>query len=218
MPQKKNPSVVELVTLSSSECIGALVTITTSLNGIEYGNTGERARLQPYILDLAGGSTKVMTGFATTIRPMKQRMLSLTTEGFSTMTELADTLARITDISFRQAHEIVAHTVLRAIAEGKTADQITADMVQESAVESLGKKLNITDEEILLAINPTENVKRRNVIGGPAPQEVQRMIVDMWEKIRSQEARLKERLESLEGAREKLEKAETGITRSAVQG
>ncbi|UCC99810.1 MAG: argininosuccinate lyase, partial [Phycisphaerales bacterium] len=92
MPQKKNPSVVEVITLSSSECIGALVTTMTSLNGMEYGNSGERAMLQPYILDLASGSTKVMAGFTSTVRPMKQRMLLLSKEGFSTMTELADTL------------------------------------------------------------------------------------------------------------------------------
>jgi argininosuccinate lyase len=217
MPQKKNPGVVEVITLSSSECIGALVTIMSSLNGMEYGNSGERARLQPYILDLALGSTKVMAGFAATIRPMKQKMLLLATEGFSTTTELADTLVRGSDISFRQAHEIVAQTVLRAIAEGKTADQITAEMVQESAVESMGKKLNITDEELLLALNPTENVKRRNVIGGPAPTEVQRMIEDRWEKIRSQEAGLKERRGYLESSHETLEKAEAEIAQSVTQ-
>jgi argininosuccinate lyase len=184
---------------------------------MEYGNSGERARLQPYILDLASGSTKVMAGFATTIRPMKQKMLLLATEGFSTTTELADTLVRGSDISFRQAHEIVAQTVLRAIAEGKTADQITAEMVQESAVESTGKKLNITGEELLLALNPTENVKRRNVIGGPAPTEVQRMIEDRWEKIRSQEAGLEERRGHLESSHETLEKAEAEITQSVTQ-
>jgi argininosuccinate lyase len=217
MPQKKNPSVVEIITLSSSECIGALVTIMSSLNGMEYGFSLESARLPPYILELALGSTKVMAGFATTIRPMEPKMVQLTTEGFSTMTELADTVVRVTDISFRQAHEVVAHTVLSAMAEGKTANQITADMVQEAAVESIGEKLNIADEDILLAINPIENVKRRSVIGGPAPQEVQRMIEDRWEKIRIQEVRLKERLEGLKNAREKLEKAEA-IIQSEVQG
>jgi argininosuccinate lyase len=216
MPQKKNPLVVEHITLSSSECIGALVTIMSSLNGMEYGFSLESARLSPYILDLALGSTKVMAGFAATVRPMEARMLQLATEGFSPTTELADTLVRATDISFRQAHDVVAHTVLRAIAEGKTANQITADMVQDAAVESIGEKLNITDEDILLALDPTENVKRRSIVGGPAPQEVQRAIEDRWQKIRSQEARLMERLEGVKNAREKLKEAEA-IILSEVQ-
>jgi argininosuccinate lyase len=216
MPQKKNPLVVEHITLSSSECIGALVTIMSSLNGMEYGFSLESARLSPYILDLALGSTKVMAGFAATVRPMEARMLQLATEGFSPTTELADTLVRATDISFRQAHDVVAHTVLRAIAEGKTANQITADMVQDAAVESIGEKLNITDEDILLALDPTENVKRRSIVGGPAPQEVQRAIEDRWQKIRSQEARLMERLEGIKNAREKLKEAEA-IILSEVQ-
>jgi argininosuccinate lyase len=216
MPQKKNPGVVEVITLSGSECIGALVAIMSSLNGMEYGNSGERARLQPYVLDLAVGGTEVMAGFASTVRPMKEEMLLLATDGFSTMTELADTLVRVSNISFRQAHEIIAHTVLRAIAEGKTGGQITAEMVQEAAVESVGEKLSITDEDIRLAIDPAENVKRRSVIGGPAPKEVQRMIEDTWEKIRSQEARLKARLENLKSTHEELEQAETKIIQSVV--
>jgi argininosuccinate lyase len=207
---------VEAITASSSESLGALVAIVSSMNGIEYTNTGERVRLQPHILDLALGSTEVMAGFTATVRPMKERMLSLTTEGFSTTTELADTLVRRTGISFRQAHEIVAHAVLKAIAGGKTADQITADMIQEAALESMGERLDITSEDILLALNPTENVARRDVIGGPAPRQLQRAIEDQWEKISSQEARLNERRERLESANAKLDEAETRILRSGL--
>lgn len=216
MPQKKNPSAVEAITASSSESLGALVAIVSSLNGIEYTNTSERVRLQPHILDLALGSTEVMAGFTATVRPMKERMLSLTVEGFSTTTELADTLVRRTGISFRQAHDIVAHAVLKAIAEGKTADQITADMIQEAALESMGERLDITSEDVLSAMNPTENVARRDVIGGPAPLQVKRAIENQWEKISRQEARLNGRLESLKSAYESLEKAETRILRSGT--
>ncbi len=214
MPQKKNPSAVETITASSSESLGALVAIVSSLNGIEYTNTSERVRLQPHILDLALGSTDVMAGFTATVRPMKERMLALATEGFSTTTELADTLVRKTGISFRQAHDIVAHAVLAAIAGGQTADQITADMIQEAALESMGERIDITSEDIRSAMNPTENVARRDVIGGPAPRQVQTAIENQWEKISSQEARLNERLESLESAHESLEKAEAQILRS----
>jgi argininosuccinate lyase len=214
MPQKKNPSVAEAVNLSSSECLGALVTTMSSLNGIEYGNSGERARLQPDIVSLTIASTNVMSGFTATIQPMKQRMLLLASQGFSTMTELADTLVRVANISFREAHEIVAQTVLRAIDEGKTADQITAEMVHESAIEVMGEKLNIADEDLLAAIDPVENVERRSLIGGPAPKEVQRMIESRWETIRNQEDRLQARLGDLESAREKLERAEAAILQS----
>lgn len=217
MPQKKNPGIAEAITLSSSECIGELVTIMSSLTGIEYSNSGERSRLRPYIVELAIGSTKVMAGFTATIRPMKQRMRLLATTGFSTMTELADTIVRNSDVSFREAHEIVAHTVLKAIAEGMTADQITAEMVQESAVHTMGQRLNITDEDILSSIDPVENVKRRNVIGGPAPEAVQIAIEGRREKIRGQEARLKDRLGYLTNAQERLEQAEASIKQSTAQ-
>jgi argininosuccinate lyase len=211
MPQKKNPTPLELTRLSANECLGAFVGILSSLNGGEYQFFLGRGVLEPHYIDITVGATKVMAGVVSTMKPSRERMLLYATEGFSTMTELADTLVRNCNISFREAHDIIAQTVLRAVAEGKTANQITADMIQKSAIESIGKKLNISDSEILAAINPTENVLRRNVIGGPAPQAVQQMIDIMSKEISSAEIRHKKRVENIKLAYDKLQKAEASI-------
>ena len=211
MPQKKNPTPLELTRLSANECLGAFVGILSSLNGGEYQFFLGRGVLEPHYIDITVGATKVMAGVASTMQPSKERMLMFSTEGFATMTELADTLVRNSNISFREAHDIIAQTVLRAVAEGKTANQITADMIQKAAVESIGKKLNISDKEILAAINPTENVMRRNVIGGPAPNAVQQMIDEMSKEISGEEARHKMRLENIKASYGKIEAAEAKI-------
>jgi argininosuccinate lyase len=214
MPQKKNPKPLELVKLSANESLGTFVSILSSLNGMEYGFSLERKILDPYIVDITVTSTRAMAGLVSTISPLKERMLFLASKGFSTMTELADILVRNCRISFREAHEVIAQTVMRAIAEGKTADQITADLVQQSALEVMGKEVFISNEDILSALDPTENVKKRDVVGGPAPKAVQNMIDSAWKKIRSQEASHKARLRKLESAHKRLEKAECEIAES----
>jgi argininosuccinate lyase len=85
--------------------------------------------LEPVTIDTAVGATRVMAGVVLTLTPMREKMLSYA-RGFSTMTELADTLVRNHGLSFRQAHDVIASTTSRAISEGKMVDQITIEMVR----------------------------------------------------------------------------------------
>jgi len=211
MPQKKNPSSLEMVKLYAAESIGVLTTTTTSVKGVSYTNVGDRAMIEPTAIETAIGCTKVMAGVVSTLIPIKEKMLTLASKGFSTMTELADTLVRSCGISFRQAHDIIGETTSKAIAEGRTADQITTKMIEESALKGVGRRLELPEEALRSAIDPTENVKRRRSIGGPAPDEVKRMVDDGWKKIGAKEAGHKERLAKLEKAYEELRTAENEI-------
>jgi len=211
MPQKKNPSCLEMVKLFAAESIGTLATTISSIKGIAYTNIGDRAVVEPMMVDVAIGSSKVMAGVVSTLSPMKDVMLMRASKGFSTMTELADTLVRDYDISFRQAHDIIAATTSKAISEGRTADQITAEMIEEAALESIGRKLGVSRHDLRLAIDPVENIKRRKTIGGPAPEEVKRMIADRWKKVDAEIFRHKERLKRLDEAYGELGRAESNI-------
>ena len=213
MPQKKNPSSLEAVKLYAAEAIGVLTTTTASVKGASYTNIGDRAMIEPTAIETAIGSTKVMAGVVSTLVPMKEKMLSLASKGFSTMTELADTLVRSYGISFRQAHDIIGETTSKAISEGKTADQITVEMIEEAVQKSIGRRLKLPKEALRSALDPTENVKRRKGIGGPAPEETKRMIEDRQKKTENNEASHRERQAKLEKAYKELRKAEDGITK-----
>jgi len=214
MPQKKNPSSLEMVKGFAAESIGALMMTMSSIKGVAYAHVGDRIPLEPVTIDVAVGSTKVMAGVVSTLTPMKEVMESKVSEGFSTMTELADTLVRAHATSFRQAHDVIASTTSRAISEGKTAEQITVEMIEEAALESMGRKLRMSEEELRLATDPFENVKRRNVVGGPAPEEVKRMIDDRRVKVESEEFRREGRQRRLEKVYQELRRAEKTIARA----
>lgn len=215
MPQKKNPSALEAVRNNASQSLGALVAVISSANGAEYQNTGARVGLSPENFDMLYGNTKIMAGVVRTMVPQRERMLTLATEGYSTMAELADTIVRHSDLSFREAHEIVAHIVMSAISQGKTANQITEKMLQEAAVEQTGKRLNISAKVLRQALDPKDNVLKRNHVGGPAPAAVQQAIAQLSNEVGAQEERLEQRYARLKAAADKLDGAEAAMIASS---
>ncbi|MEM2920889.1 MAG: argininosuccinate lyase [Candidatus Bathyarchaeia archaeon] len=211
MPQKKNPSSLEMVKRFAAESIGVLVAAVTSVKGTSYTNIQDREGIEPVMFDTVAGCTSIMAGVVSTLIPLKENMLLKARKGFSTMTEVADMLVRSFGLTFRQAHDLIAEVTLKSISEGKAADQILPEMVEEAALTCLGKKLVISEESLKAATDPVENVKRRRNLGGPAPDEVGRMIMDRWKKINAEESRHIKRLEALETAYNALAEAEKRI-------
>jgi argininosuccinate lyase len=211
MPQKKNPSSLEMIKGFTAESIGALMNVASSVKGVAYTNIGDRMALDPLIIGTTIGCSNVMSGVIATLEPIKETMMSKVTKGFSTMTELTDTLVRNHGISFRQAHDIIANVTSKVFSEGKTAGDITINMVNDASLTSIGKRLEILEKELRLATDPFENVKRRSVTGGPAPKEVERMIHDRLQKINDMEIMHKARQKKLEDAYEILNEKEKTI-------
>ena len=211
MPQKKNPSSLELVKKSASEVMGALVMALTSVKGASYTNVQDRAVLEPVTIETVSGCTKVMAGVVSTLVPLREIMLLRARQGFSSMTDLADALVRSHGLTFRQAHEIIAGVASEAIALHRRPEELTVGMIEEAAAKHLGKELRMDEEELRSAVDPVENVKRRNGIGGPAPEEVRRMIEARKILILQEEESRRRRLKRIQEAAIALEKAEAAI-------
>jgi len=208
MPQKKNPLILESVKGYAAEAIGGLVSTVASVKGVSYSNTSDRVLLEPVSLDTAVGGTRVMAGVVSTMTPMKDVMLERLREGYSTATDLADALVRLHGISFRQAHDVVVDVITESLARGRRAAEITPGMVAESSEKVVGRRLEISDEELRSAIDPVQNLLRRSSVGGPAPDSVRSMIRDRRERIMAQEERHHRRVDRLKKAYDELAGAE----------
>jgi argininosuccinate lyase len=211
MPQKKNPLILESVKGYAAEAIGSLVSTVASVKGVSYSNTSDRVLLEPVSLDTAVGGTRVMAGVVSTMTPMKDVMLERLREGFSTTTDLADTLVRLHGVSFRQAHDVVVDVILKALAEGKKAEEISTDMVAGSSEKVVGRRLEVSEEEIRSAVDPVQNLARRSSVGGPAPGSVEKMIRGRLATIAAQEVRHRERVDKLRRAYDALAMAEKSL-------
>ncbi len=208
MPQKKNPLILEQVKSYSAEAIGATVSTMASMKGVSYTNTVDRVMLEPVIIDTAVGSSFVMAGVVETIRPIRKNMMKRLSEGFSTMTDLADTLVRHYRISFRQAHDIIVHVTVESLRNGILAENITSEMIEKASTEIVGKALEVPEESLQQALNPVQNVNRRNGIGMPAPESVRAMIQSQRNRVNDEETRHNARLNKLNRANDRLVEAE----------
>ena len=211
MPQKKNPLILEQVKSYSAEAIGATVSTMASMKGVSYTNTVDRVMLEPIIIDTAIGSSFVMAGVVDTIRPNRKNMMKRLSEGFSTMTDLADTLVRLYRVSFRQAHNIIVHVTLESLRKGVLAENITSEMIEKASTEIVGKALKVPEESLQQALNPMLNVTRRNGIGMPAPESVRAMIQSQRDRVKDEERHHNTRLDKLKRAHDKLVEAENKL-------
>lgn len=207
MPQKKNPLILEQVKSYSAESLGAMVSIMTSMNGTSYTNIQDRVMLEPKVIDTVVGSTKVMAGVVETIIPMEVNMLDKIKNGFSTMTDLTDTLVRLYGTSFRQAHDIIVHVTLEAMQKGLKACEITPTMIEKASELVMAEKITIQREDLESSIDPSLNVYRRKVQGGPSPESVKAMILLQREQVKDEKNRQDVRKKAIQRAKIKLSQA-----------
>ena len=182
MPQKKNPDVAEVARSKCAIVNGELVTILTILKAIPYTYNRDLQEITPHLwnaCDVAFDTLKIVNHMLLTVTFNTERCLELAGANFATATDLADIMVRERKIPFRTAHQIVGRIVNEAVAEGVNPSEIDGAYVDNVAEELGFEKLGLDDELIHNALNPIENVKIRNVPGGPSPEMVQLAIDNM---------------------------------------
>jgi argininosuccinate lyase len=127
----------------------------------------------------------------------RARMAQRARQGFLTVTELADTLARHEGLSFREAHELVAGAVQ---ASGLNDDSAAI----ARALRRIRPALALTDAEIERALDPEHFIRIRNIPGGPAPERTREALARALQEQRRIEAWMEEKAEHLKAARRSL--------------
>ena len=175
MPQKKNPDTAELMRGKSGTVVGSLMSLLTICKGLPLSYNRDLQEATPHIIKSAGtaaASVRMMSGIMETLTVREEVMKNQSASGFTTATELADTMVREAGIPFRTAHQIVG-TLSRS---EKTPTLKDIDSVSS---QLLGYKLSdkgLTAKSVAEALDPVSNVQRRAVIGGPAPDRIEKDI------------------------------------------
>ncbi|MGZ7108453.1 MAG: argininosuccinate lyase [Methanobacterium sp.] len=176
MPQKKNPDVAEVARAKSSILLGELMTIMTILKALPYSYNRDLQELTPHLwnsVDHTKSILSVMPGMLTTLSINKERAAQLAKSNFATATELADILVREKDMPFRTAHKIVGRMVTEALENDVSLEEIDSKFMDNVSNEVIGKSVHLDDNLIRMALDPFENIKARDVTGGPSPQAVE---------------------------------------------
>ena len=189
MPQKKNPDTAELVRGKSGVAIGSLMSLLSICKALPLSYNRDLQEATPNIwrsIETTRAAVRIMAGMVGTMKVNIDMMAEQSVAGFTTATELADTLVRVTGVPFRTAHQIVG--VLARGSGEPTLGEI--DAVAHSVIGGSLSGRGLTEEMVREALDPTANIKKRNVTGGPAPDEVRRSINSQMAKLGKDEQEL----------------------------
>ncbi len=206
MPQKKNPDILELIRGRSGTVIGHMVAAFTIVKGLPYSYNSDLQEVTPQLLrsfEISRSSVRIMTGAVGTLKINKEEMARKSAMGFTTATEIADTIVRATGLPFRTAHGIVGR-----LARGD-GDPSLAD-VDRASMDMIGKKLSrmgLTEKALDEAKDPLKNVRRRSILGGPARSTVTKRIAAEKERLKADE-------KAASGLEKKLARAEGDLAKA----
>jgi argininosuccinate lyase len=217
MPQKRNPVSIEHMRSLLSSCVGLTQTVLSMIHNTPFGDIVDTEDdMQPYAwksLAVLESIYRLLGNVIATLTINKEVLEARAEESFSTVTELADTLVREEQLSFRTAHTIVSSVVRKALELGNSKRYLSLELLNDSALEVIGRKLKINEESLTLALNPKHFVKVREIIGGPNPSEVGRALNGQAQRLDNEKAWLDSKRSSIHNAHEKVERALNKITK-----
>lgn len=182
MPQKKNPAALEHLKAEAAQVTGYLMATLSCSKNTAFADVGDGVSAVNDPVTSAAVKThlalRLMADVLGAITAAPERMRHFAEIGFGTATELADVIVRETGLSFRMAHNIVATVVSEAIEAGRVATAITSADLDRAAQALFGRTLEISADAVRAALDPSENVRRRTVTGGPAPGNMRRMLAE----------------------------------------
>jgi argininosuccinate lyase len=204
MPQKKNPDTAELARGKTGSVLGSLMAALSICKGLPMSYNRDLQEVTPHLwraLDWARSTVRIMDGCVSSLKFNLPRLETSSGAGFSTATEIADSLVRITGMPFRTAHSIVG----RIAASGKRPDLAELDGISLDLAGFRASERSFSEADLERALDPRSNVALRANTGGPATVETRRMIEDRWARIAAEEERLAERRALTEKALGELE-------------
>ena len=177
MPQKKNPDVPELVRGKTGRVNGNLVSLLTLMKSqpLAYNKDNQEDK-EPLFdtLDTVLGSLRAFADMVPAIECKHANMYAAAKQGFSTATDLADYLVR-KGLPFRDAHEVVGSAVAAALKKQRD--------LSELSLEELRGFSQMIDEDVFEVLTLEGSVAARNHIGGTAPEQVRKAVLDAKKRV-----------------------------------
>ena len=204
MPQKQNPGVIMSARAKASDVVAASHWMTLRAHNVNTGMTDYKdawtqARNFLYTVELLEQTVRVMKS----LRLNPARALEELRGDWTTTSELADTLQRVSKVPFRVGHAFATAVVNKAREKGWRPDQFPyeeAVPLYAAAAARMGVQpatLPLSAAQFRQALSHEEMVRTRVGIGGPQPAEVQRQLQAARQSLKQDEAWLQQRLAAL---------------------
>lgn len=176
MPQKKNPYSLAFVRGVAREMIGRMVSVA-ALQMTPSGQIDNRIFAYgdvPRALEQTEQAVKLLSGTVAGLAINGEMLAQRAGQGYSGATDLAEFIMLAAGLDTHTAHRIVGQAVRLA---APASQPFTPELLDQAAQNVMGRRLNLTVEQIAAATEPWAIVQTRSGVGGAAPQSVQAMIV-----------------------------------------
>jgi len=171
MPQKKNPDPAELIRGRAGKNFGSLQAMLTTMKGLPlsyYKDMQEDKALVFNSYDTLLESVIIANELIKNLKPNKERMFSLSNEGYTTATDFADYLVQNNNLSFREAYKISAKLVNYAEKNKKKLNQLNFNEVK--------KMKSDLDKNVMKVFNVRNSVNFKTSYGGTSTKNIKKMI------------------------------------------
>ena len=171
MPQKKNPDPAELIRGRAGKNFGSLQAMLTIMKGLPlsyYKDMQDDKSLIFSSYDTLLESIIITNELIKTLKPNKERMLTLSNEGYTTSTDFADYLVQNNKLSFREAYKISARLVNYAEKKKKKLNELNFNEVKK-----IEKNLN---KSVMKIFDVKNAVNLKSSYGGPSTKNIKKMI------------------------------------------
>lgn len=175
MPQKKNPDITELIRGKTGRVYGSLMGMLTVMKGTPLAYNKDMQEDKELVfdaIDTVNLSLSTIDPLIKTMTVLKENMKAAAEKGFINATDCSDYLVE-KGLPFRDAYKVVGNIVKYCIENNTTLEKLDL---------SVYKQFNpVFEQDVYQAIDLINCVNKRNVIGGPAKEQVEKQI-DLVEK------------------------------------
>lgn len=175
MPQKKNPDITELIRGKTGRVYGSLMGMLTVMKGTPLAYNKDMQEDKELVfdaIDTVNLSLSTIDPLIKTMTVLKENMKAAAEKGFINATDCSDYLVE-KGLPFRDAYKVVGNIVKYCIENNTTLEKLDL---------SVYKQFNpVFEQDVYQAIDLINCVNKRNVIGGPAKEQVEKQ-KDLVEK------------------------------------
>jgi len=212
MPQKRNPVALEHARGIGSKALGQATAIVMSVHNTPFGDiVDSEDDLQPLVTQMFTDAARAVSLVAAALKGATfntEALAARASQGWITVTELADTLTRDHGLPFKTAHRISAKLV---DAASRNPDTPHATLLKQISSEVGGREIVYTDAQLAEVLSPARFVRVRTTRGGPAPSETARASAVSATTLAGDEQWLRDAREKLQRASEELRRASSAL-------
>ena len=213
MPQKKNPDILELTRGKTSQVIGNLMSVLSTVKGLATGYGRDLQEIKPSIWSTSKISVStliVLKSMLLTLNVNEKNMKKAAESGYLIALDIAEKLVQ-QGVSFRTSHNIVGKLVQTALQSKKQLSKLTSSEIKKSISDIKTDTKLIS--EIINSTTVNSSLRDRVSEGSSGVSEQKRMISSRVKKFNAYRLGITRRDNAVSNSLSELSKKVKEITK-----